>query len=48
MAPRIETINDKKLVGKTPTMSFDNYKIAELWRSFLPRRKEITDNLTGY
>ena len=28
-------------------MSFTNYTIAELWRSFLPRRKEITKNLTS-
>ncbi len=47
MYPRIETINGKKLIGKSLTMSSANYKIAELWRSFLPRRKEITNNLTG-
>lgn len=28
-------------------MSFANYKIAELWRSFTPRRKEVTNNLTN-
>jgi AraC family transcriptional regulator len=47
MKARIETLNEKKLVGKRITMSFANYKIAELWRSFLPRRKEITNNLTS-
>jgi AraC family transcriptional regulator len=47
MKARIETLNEKKLVGKRLTMSFANYTIAELWRSFLPRRKEITNNLTS-
>jgi AraC family transcriptional regulator len=47
MTPRIETINEKKLVGIHLKMSFANYKVGELWRSFSPRRKEITNNLTG-
>lgn len=47
MIPRIETINEKKLVGKRLTMSFANYNIGELWRSFTPRRNEITNNLTN-
>lgn len=47
MIPRIESLSEKKLVGKKLTMSFANYKIGELWRSFLPRRKEITNNLTN-
>jgi AraC family transcriptional regulator len=47
MKARIETLNEKKLVGKRLTMSFANYTIAELWRNFLPRRKEITNNLTS-
>ncbi len=38
MTPRIETSNEKKLVGKRLIMSFANYKIGELWRSFMPRR----------
>lgn len=46
MTPRIETSAEKKLVGKRLTMSFANYKIGELWRSFIPRRYEITNNLT--
>lgn len=45
MRPRIETSNEKKLVGKQLIMNFENYKISELWRSFLPNRKEITNNL---
>jgi len=39
--PRIETISEKKLVGKRLQMSFADNKTAELWRSFMPRRKEI-------
>jgi len=47
MKPRIETITDKKLVGKQLTMSFANYTIGELWKSFMPRKKEITSNLNN-
>lgn len=47
MTPRIETINEKKLVGKRMTMSYDDYRIGELWGSFMPRRREITTKLTN-
>lgn len=47
MTPKIETTNQKKLVGKRLTMSFANYNVGELWRIFLPVRKEITNNLTN-
>ena len=47
MTPRIETINEKKLVGKRMTMSYADYRIGELWGSFMPRRKEITNTLTN-
>jgi len=47
MTPRIEKTNEKKLVGKRLTMSFSNYKIGELWRSFTPRRKEIINNMNS-
>ena len=46
MKPRIETVSEMKLAGKRLTMSFANYKVAELWRSFMRVRKEITNNLT--
>lgn len=46
MTPRIETINEKKLVGKRLRMSFANYNVSELWQTFMPRRKEINNNLT--
>ncbi len=43
MTPKIETSNEKKLVGKRMTMSYADYRIGELWGSFMPRRKEITN-----
>ncbi len=47
MTPRIETLKEKKIAGTRLTMSFANYKVGELWKSFMPRRKEITNNLTN-
>lgn len=47
MIPRIEIINEKKLVGKRITMSYADYRIGELWGSFMPRRKEITNIMTN-
>jgi AraC family transcriptional regulator len=44
---RIEIIEEKKLVGKKLTMSYANYRIRELWGRFMPRRKEITNNLSN-
>jgi AraC family transcriptional regulator len=46
MQPRIETIPKKKLVGKSLKMSLANNKTAELWQSFMPQKKEIT-NIVG-
>ncbi|MGC4129904.1 MAG: GyrI-like domain-containing protein [Bergeyella sp.] len=46
MIPKIEILNEKKLVGKRLTMSFADYKAGELWKSFMPVRKEIANNLT--
>ena len=45
MTPRIETLNEKKLIGKRMTMSYADYRIGQLWGSFMPRRKEITNNV---
>jgi AraC family transcriptional regulator len=45
MQPRIETLTERKLVGKRMTMSFSNNKTFELWRSFMPRRKEIRNSV---
>lgn len=41
MKSRIETLPEKKLIGKKMKMSLSNNKTAELWKSFMPRRKEI-------
>jgi AraC family transcriptional regulator len=41
MEPRIEILGEKKLVGKHLKMSFSNNRTGELWRDFMPRRKEI-------
>jgi len=46
MQPRIETIPKKKLVGKSIKMSLANNKTTELWRSFMPQKKEI-NNIVG-
>lgn len=47
MNPRIETIQEKKLVGKKLSMSYANYRIGELWGIFMPRRKEITNTTSN-
>ena len=46
MEPRIETLPEKKIVGKRIKMSFSNNKTRELWRSFMPVRREIK-NIIG-
>ena len=45
MKPRIEILPEKKLAGKRLTVSFVNCRTAELWSSFMPRRKEIKNNI---
>ncbi len=42
---RIETLKEKKLVGKQIKMSLANNKTGELWRNFMPKRREITNNV---
>jgi AraC family transcriptional regulator len=46
MKPRIEILAEKKLIGIKCNMSFANYSIAELWKSFMPRRKEIKNAIS--
>lgn len=46
MKPRIEVITEKKLIGKRLTMSFEDYKVSDLWKSFIQRRKEITHSIS--
>ncbi len=45
MQPRIETLKEKKLVGKRIKMSFSDRKTYELWKSFMLGRKEIRNNI---
>ena len=48
MTPRIETLPEKKLVGQRMRMTLASNKTGELWRNFMPRRREIksvTSNL---
>jgi len=47
MTPSIKITNEKKLVGKRLTMSYADYKTGELWSSFMPRRKDIINNLSN-
>ena len=46
MEPRIETLKEKKLVGLHRRMSLADNKTSELWRSFMPRRKEISNRVS--
>jgi len=46
MEPRIETLSDKKLVGKRIRTTLSNDKTFELWKSFMPKRKEIKNSMT--
>lgn len=43
--PRIETLKEKKLVGRRISMKLSNNKTEELWKTFMPRRKEIINSL---
>jgi len=47
MFPRIEKLKEKKLIGIRLTMSLTNNKTGELWKSFMPRRKDITNKVTN-
>ena len=41
MYPKIQTLPSKTLLGKRLKMSFSNDRTGELWRSFMPHRKDI-------
>jgi AraC family transcriptional regulator len=45
MECRIETISAKKLVGMRMKMSLADNQTWKLWHSFMPRRKEIMNNV---
>lgn len=46
MKPRFETITTKKLVGVRGAMSLSHYTVGELWRVFMPRRKEVVNSVS--
>lgn len=46
MEPRVEISKEKKLVGKRLPMSLSENKTGQLWKSFMPLCKEITNHLT--
>nr|WP_199002809.1 GyrI-like domain-containing protein [Flavobacterium sp. ASV13] len=41
MEARIETLTEKKLIGKHIDMSFIENKTFQLWNGFMPKHKEI-------
>ena len=47
MSPRIEIVQSKKLIGKRMTLSYADYKIGQLWGSFMPDRKYINNTLSN-
>lgn len=47
MTPRIESLKEKKLIGKRLTMSLANNRTGELWQKFMPNRREISNNITN-
>ncbi|MDR6846016.1 GyrI-like domain-containing protein [Flavobacterium granuli] len=47
MIPRIENLPEKKLIGIRLQTSIINNKTHELWRSFMPRRGEIQNQISS-
>lgn len=47
MHPAIITLPAKKLIGMKLATSFAENKTAQLWQRFMPRRKEIANNLSA-
>lgn len=45
MLLRLEILKEKKLIGHRVRMSFVGNKTVDLWRNFMPRRKEITNKI---
>lgn len=48
LTPRIELLHEKKLMGKRLRMNLANNRTPELWRGFMPRRKEIKNAVSTY
>jgi AraC family transcriptional regulator len=47
LQPVIRTIPGKRLIGKRLRMSVSDNKTFDLWKSFMPRRKEIRNILSS-
>jgi AraC family transcriptional regulator len=47
MHPEIRMLSEKKLIGKNIRMTLAENKTVELWKRFMPRRKEIKNNLNA-
>jgi AraC family transcriptional regulator len=47
MQPRIEILKGKKFVGQRLEMSLVENKTVELWKGFIPRRKEIQNQISN-
>lgn len=47
MNPIIKTIPEKEFIGMRTTISLSDNHSQDLWKSFMPRRKEIRNNLTA-
>lgn len=45
--PAIRSLEEKKLVGKKLSMSYADNKTGELWKSFMPGRREIKNPVSG-
>jgi AraC family transcriptional regulator len=45
MKPRFETLTGKTLIGMHRKMSFARNETSGLWKSFMPRRKEIRNSV---
>lgn len=46
MQPEINVISESKLIGRRLTMSLEDHKVADLWKSFMQRRNEITHSIS--
>jgi len=47
MEPRIEILEEKKLIGYRLKMSLTDNKTSQLWGSFVPKIKDIKNKLTS-
>ncbi len=45
MFPQVKTLSPKKLIGKRINTNLANNKTFELWKIFMPRRKEIQNTI---